>query len=303
MRNVMKATTLESRFPLLSVEHAASSRRTQTLLSAFEVELPEVYTVTAEEYEAIHATWCKAIKVLPDYSVLHKQDWYVKERYRPDTGREGMGFLARSYEMHFNERPFLHHKCYLFLTKTTKERMRQQSNWNTLCRGHYRAEGDAGQGNGGEVHRGGGAVRAYPERFGAHPVRRLSDDELTGTEKETGHHRQVLRALAGQCGLSGGHGNDGKGDAHRRQPAVPAHPVGHGRPARCGGDGLPLRTALHRPFGLPPCRSPLPWACCFPATISTTSTFSSATATRNCAASRRRRGTCSRSRGTAARTR
>ena len=27
------------------------------------------------------------------------------------------------------------HACYLFLTKTTKERSRQQSNWNTLCRG------------------------------------------------------------------------------------------------------------------------------------------------------------------------
>ena len=136
MRNVMKATTLESRFPLLSVEHGCIVSKDADITAAFEVELPEVYTVTAEEYEAIHATWCKAIKVLPDYSVLHKQDWYVKERYRPDTGREGMGFLARSYEMHFNERPFLHHKCYLFLTKTTKERMRQQSNWNTLCRGH-----------------------------------------------------------------------------------------------------------------------------------------------------------------------
>ena len=180
MRNIMKATTLESRFPLLSVEHGCIVSKDADLTAAFEVELPEVYTVTAEEYENIHAAWCKAIKVLPDHSVLHKQDWYVKERYRPDLGREDMGFLARSYEMHFNERPFLHHKCYLFLTKTTKERMRQQSNWNTqgaheaaeqlehAVPGAYRAQGDTGQGNGGEVHRGGGAVRAHPERFGTY---------------------------------------------------------------------------------------------------------------------------------------
>ena len=38
--------------------------------------------------------------------------------------------------MHFNERPFLNHKCYLYLTKTTKERNRMQSNFSTLCRGH-----------------------------------------------------------------------------------------------------------------------------------------------------------------------
>ncbi|MGH6551297.1 TraG family conjugative transposon ATPase, partial [Bacteroides hominis] len=186
MRNVMKATTLESRFPLLSVEHGCIVSKDADITAAFEVELPEVYTVTAEEYEAIHATWCKAIKVLPDYSVLHKQDWYVKERYRPDTGREGMGFLARSYEMHFNERPFLHHKCYLFLTKTTKERMRQQSNWNTLCRGHIVPK---------EMQDKETAVKFIEavEQFarilndsGHIRLRRLSDDELTGTEKETG---------------------------------------------------------------------------------------------------------------------
>ena len=182
----MKATTLESRFPLLSVEHGCIVSKDADITAAFEVELPEVYTVTAEEYEAIHATWCKAIKVLPDYSVLHKQDWYVKERYRPDTGREGMGFLARSYEMHFNERPFLHHKCYLFLTKTTKERMRQQSNWNTLCRGHIVPK---------EMQDKETAVKFIEavEQFarilndsGHIRLRRLSDDELTGTEKETG---------------------------------------------------------------------------------------------------------------------
>ena len=32
--------------------------------------------------------------------------------------------------------------------------------------GAYRTERNTGQGDGGEVHRGGGAVRAYPERFG-----------------------------------------------------------------------------------------------------------------------------------------
>ena len=139
------------------MEHGCIVSKDADITAAFEVELPEVYTVTAEEYEAIHATWCKAIKVLPDYSVLHKQDWYVKERYRPDLGREGMGFLARSYEMHFNERPFLHHKCYLFLTKTTKERMREGAHeaaeqLEHPVPGAHRAEGDAGQGNGGEVH-------------------------------------------------------------------------------------------------------------------------------------------------------
>jgi hypothetical protein len=73
--------------------------------------------------------------VLPNYSILHKQDIFITEKYEPDIRRDELSFLSRSFERHFNERPYLHHTCYLFLTKTTKERSRQQSNWNTLCRG------------------------------------------------------------------------------------------------------------------------------------------------------------------------
>jgi len=129
---------------------------------------------------------CKAIKVLPDYSVLHKQDWYVKEEYRPDWQKTGTGFLARSNGMHFNERPYLNHKCYLFLTKTTRERMRRQSNWSTLCRGHIVPK---------EIRDRETAVKFMEavEQFarilndsGHIRLRRLSDDELAGTEKETG---------------------------------------------------------------------------------------------------------------------
>ena len=136
MRNVLKATTLENRFPLLAVEEGCILSKDADITVAFRVDLPELYTVTSAEYAAIHSAWVKAIKVLPTYSVVHKQDWFVKEGYHPDLQKEDMSFLSRSFERHFNERPFLNHACYLFLTKTTKNRSRQQSNFSTLCRGH-----------------------------------------------------------------------------------------------------------------------------------------------------------------------
>lgn len=135
MRNVLKAETLKRKFPLLAVEHGFIVSKDADLTAVFEVRLPELYTVTGAEYEAIHSAWVKAIRVLPDYSVVCKQDWFVKETYRPDFGKEGQSFLAKSYERHFNERPYLNHYCYLFLTKTTKEHSRQKSDFSTLCRG------------------------------------------------------------------------------------------------------------------------------------------------------------------------
>ena len=135
MRNTLKATTLESKFPLLAVENDVIVSKDADVTVAFRVELPELYTVTSTEYEAMHSAWVKAMKVLPDYSIVHKQDIFIRENYKPDTDKEDISFLSRSFERHFNERPFLNHTCYLFLTKTTKERSRTQSNYNSLCRG------------------------------------------------------------------------------------------------------------------------------------------------------------------------
>ncbi len=135
MRNTAKTATLESKFPLLAVEQNCILSKDADITACFRVYLPELFTVASVEYEAIHSAWHKAIKTLPDYSIVHKQDWFIKENYTPDYAADGLSFLARSYQQHFNERPFLNHYCYLFLTKTTKERIRQQSNFSSLCKG------------------------------------------------------------------------------------------------------------------------------------------------------------------------
>lgn len=135
MINKSRITTLESKFPLLAVENNCIISKDADITACFEVKLPELFTVASPEYEAIHSAWHKAIKTLPDFTIVHKQDWYIKENYSPDLNSEDQSFLSKSFQRHFSERPFLNHYCYLFLTKTTKERMRMQSNFSSLCKG------------------------------------------------------------------------------------------------------------------------------------------------------------------------
>ena len=136
MRNTAKVRNLERLFPLLAVENGCIISKEADLTVAFKVELPELFTITEEEYEQIHSTWNKAIKVLPVYSIVHKQDWYTTETYRAEhLGDAQMSFLDRSSERHFNERPFLNHDCYLYLTKTTRQRMAQKSDFSSLVQG------------------------------------------------------------------------------------------------------------------------------------------------------------------------
>lgn len=134
MKN-MKAATLESKFPILSVENDCIISKDADITIAYEVTLPEIFSVTPGEYEAINSSWVKAIKVLPEFTVVHKQDWFTQTKYEPALDNDEISFLSRSFEMHFNERPYLAHSCYLFITKTTKERARQQSNFSMLCKG------------------------------------------------------------------------------------------------------------------------------------------------------------------------
>lgn len=186
MRNTLKATTLESKFPLLSVEHGCIISKDADVTVGFRVELPELYTVTSTEYEAIHATWVKAMKVLPDYSIVHKQDIFIRETYRPDTDKADISFLSRSFERHFNERPYLNHYCYLFLTKTTKERSRTQSNFSTLCRGFIVPKEIKDKEAVTKFLESVGQFASILNESGYIYLQQLTDEEITGTDTEAG---------------------------------------------------------------------------------------------------------------------
>lgn len=183
MRNVLKAETLERKFPLLAVENGCVVSKDADLTVVFEVELPELYTVTAEEYEAIHSSWIKAIKVLPNYSVVCKQDWFTKENYSPGFKTEEQSFLSKSYERHFNERPYLNHRCYLYLTKTTRERSRQRSDFNTLCRGFLLPKEITDKEMAARFMEAVEQFERIMNDSGLVSLRRLETDEITGTKE------------------------------------------------------------------------------------------------------------------------
>ncbi|EKA81645.1 MULTISPECIES: TraG family conjugative transposon ATPase [Bacteroides] len=185
MRNIMKAATIESKFPLLAVEEDCIVSKDADVTVAYRVELPELFSITPAEYETIHSTWLKAIKVLPNYSVVQKQDWFIKENYRPKTDKDNLSFLSRSYELHFNERAYLNHECYLFLTKTTKERSRMQSNFSSLCRG-FIVPKEVNKDTTNYFLEAAGQFEQIINDSGFIKLKRLTSDEITGTDKTAG---------------------------------------------------------------------------------------------------------------------
>ncbi|MBE9487929.1 MAG: TraG family conjugative transposon ATPase [Bacteroidetes bacterium] len=186
MRNITKVSTLENKLPLLAVEHDCIISKDADITIAFKVDLPELFTVTSSEYESIHSAWIKAIKVLPNYSIVHKQDWFIKENYSPNIQQDNMSFLSSSFERHFNERPYLNHSCYLYITKTTKERSHIQSNFNTLCRGSIVPKDIKDKEVVSKFIEAVGQFERIVNDSGFISLTRLSSDEIVGTNGESG---------------------------------------------------------------------------------------------------------------------
>ena len=95
--------------PVYGVEHDAILSKMGDITVAFKVELPELFTMSNDDYESFHHSWIKAIKVLPVNAVLYKQDWFTEEKYKADFLKEDNSFLSRSSERFFNERPYLNY--------------------------------------------------------------------------------------------------------------------------------------------------------------------------------------------------
>ncbi len=120
--------------PIMGVEHDCILSKQGDVTIAYEVTLPEVFTLSDQDYEALHHALIKAIRILPKYTIFHKQDWFTETTYQADFTKEDKSFLSRSSERFFNERPYLDHRCYIMLTKKPVGRKLGSSLFSNLLR-------------------------------------------------------------------------------------------------------------------------------------------------------------------------
>ncbi|WP_343591097.1 TraG family conjugative transposon ATPase [Flavobacterium sp.] len=125
---------MENILPIMAVEHDCILSKQGDVTIVFKAELPEIFTLSDQEYEAFHQSWIQAIKVLPKFCVFHKQDWFLESTYKADFSGADSSFLTRSSERFFNERPFLDHCCYIMLTKKPQGRKNSSSLFSNLLR-------------------------------------------------------------------------------------------------------------------------------------------------------------------------
>jgi len=173
--------------PLMGCEHDCILSKQGDITIAYRVELPEIFTLSDQEYEAFHQAWVKAIKILPKHSVFHKQDWHISKRYKaelPDDRPED--FLQQSADSHFEGRQFLDHTCYIFLTKKPDGRKLSSSLFSNLIRSSIVPDQTVKPGQLQAFEDACGQFRQIMEDTGLVKMTRLRDNDLYSGPKRIG---------------------------------------------------------------------------------------------------------------------
>lgn len=141
-----KGKKLEEVLPVYKIENDCLLSRRGDVTIAYEITLPEIFTLSNSDYEALHNAWIKAIRLLPTYTILHKQDYFIKANYKTDFTENDASFLSRASDRHFNERPYLNHKCFLYLTLRYNGKISATSLTSTLIKPTLFSSSQKGEG-------------------------------------------------------------------------------------------------------------------------------------------------------------
>lgn len=172
---------LKDILPIFGVEHDCILSKQGDVTIAYEVILPELFTLSDQEYEALHQSLIKAIKILPRHTIFHKQDWFTEAKYEADFSKEDTSFLRRSSERFFNERPYLDHRCYIMLTKKPAGRKAGSSLFSNLLRRSIVPEETLRPQLLQDFLDSAGQFERILKDSGFIHLKRLSNDELSGT--------------------------------------------------------------------------------------------------------------------------
>lgn len=177
---------LDDVLPIMDVQHDCILSKQGDITVVFKAELPEIFTLSNQEYEAFHQSWIKAIKILPKFTVFHKQDWFLESSYKADFENEDSSFLTRSSERFLNERPFLDHSCYIMITKKPIGRKNSSSLFSNLIRNNLVPDETLNLQLLQDFIDSTGQFKRIMEDSGFISLTRLRNDELKSKRRKTG---------------------------------------------------------------------------------------------------------------------
>ena len=179
----MEAIDIRDNFPVINGGDGVILSKRGDICVGWEVQLPPAFRCNESGYDSLVGTLAGAIALLPDYTIVHKQDIFMRKRYHADPSASLRvtkgGFLEKAYEEHFDGREYLDHRCLLWLSFSSKKNVRSGSSGLLGLAG-------AGLPHAAEI----GRCLTAAEQFGAMlggnsllSLRRLTEEDIFGADK------------------------------------------------------------------------------------------------------------------------
>ena len=120
----MEAIDIRDNFPVINGGDGVILSKRGDICVGWEVQLPPAFRCNESGYDSLVGTLAGAIALLPDYTIVHKQDIFMRKRYHAE---KSFGFLEKAYEEHFDGREYLDHRSLLWLSFSSKKNVRSGS--------------------------------------------------------------------------------------------------------------------------------------------------------------------------------
>lgn len=107
---------IEDKLPLFAYENNILISKKGDMTALYEITLPEIFSSGKEDFDNMHSAWQRAIRSLPDYYIVHKQDIFFDNIFKAEEKKE-ITYLTASSNKHFRGRRFLAHSCLVYVTQ------------------------------------------------------------------------------------------------------------------------------------------------------------------------------------------
>lgn len=101
-------------YPIYRLEGNCSLLRNGDIAYYFILSLPEVYSLSESDFDAINSEYFRFVKSLRG-TVVHKQDFYIRESF-DGFSLPGNTFLEKATQRYFNGREYYRHFSFVYIT-------------------------------------------------------------------------------------------------------------------------------------------------------------------------------------------
>ena len=115
---ISKSLDLKKVFPINAVENGIIVNGRGDLTVGFIMALPDVFTISEDDSDALHKVLVSALKLLPEGSIIHKQDFFYLDKNSRKEQKNNV--IDLEDQDHLYGRPVLKSKSYLFLTMCSR---------------------------------------------------------------------------------------------------------------------------------------------------------------------------------------